>query len=462
MALILRIFGIAAAVLGIALMTALAPWWPWVPLLSRSAVPVPDAPVIAQAVLPVPAAAAPRNAAAQPAAGAGMAPDLPGSDPFAAAWAGASPVELDPDGIGDGQSVASAVSADGRVVAGYIRTGSGRTKPFVWTAGSGLIRIPTHEGRDATIAGLSADGAAVVVDHGAAGLFVWRDDRMVRIGERHGLSGASGDGTAGAGFAPLQSVVECMPPDLPVPSTCYSADCRPPLGQRAPPCRTSYGFNDRAFRWSEADGQVDLGTLRHDKDGFARALMVSRDGSAIVGYAEDGNDQVDQFRWTAHRGMEALGLPSPRSRVALNVPDGSVRALAVSPDGGAIAGMIDGEMFLWTEYGGVDLLDARARPAAVAPRGAMIVGSLGDEDHHDRAFAWTRGDGLRILAPLIAGTGIASECVAIAVSDDGSVIVGSCRNARGVSRAVMWRPGWQARGTRPAAQPDGGTVGRDA
>jgi probable HAF family extracellular repeat protein len=90
----------------------------------------------------------------------------------------------------------------------------------------------------------------------------------------------------------------------------------------------------RAFRWTEASGMQDLGTL---PGGYGSlAWGVSADGSVVVGYARDSAWQPRAFRWTAASGMEDLNIT-----YAHLLTNGSVllEARAISPDGRYIVGL---------------------------------------------------------------------------------------------------------------------------
>jgi probable HAF family extracellular repeat protein len=90
--------------------------------------------------------------------------------------------------------------------------------------------------------------------------------------------------------------------------------------------------DERAFRWTEARGMQDLGTLGGDR---SEALGVSADGSVVVGSAHNAAGKWRAFRWTAAGGMEDLNLT-----YAHLLTDGSMfgAALAISPDGRYIVG----------------------------------------------------------------------------------------------------------------------------
>ncbi|GBC92057.1 hypothetical protein HRbin15_00519 [bacterium HR15] len=140
----------------------------------------------------------------------------------------------------------------------------------------------------------------------------------------------------------------------------------------------------RAFRWSEADGMQDLGTLGGFHSG---AYGVSADGSTIVGYADDAQGRMRPFRWTQAGGMHDLGT-----------------------FGGSIG-------------------DAWATSAD----GQIVVGAAQNAQGQWRAFRWTPAGGLQAL-PGLGG----AESGVRDISADGKVMVGLARNAQGQWRAVRW------------------------
>lgn len=84
-----------------------------------------------------------------------------------------------------------------------------------------------------------------------------------------------------------------------------------------------------AFRWTQGDGMVDLGTL--PGGGGIWACSVSADGNIVVGFV----DYVGAFRWTVSGGMEDLN-----QTYAYLLTNGSWlgHAYAISSDGRYIVG----------------------------------------------------------------------------------------------------------------------------
>ncbi len=247
------------------------------------------------------------------------------------------------------------VSADGEVVVGASRKEDTNYNfaPFRWTADEGMVDfaglLPNEDGRAYDV---SADGSVVVGT-------VW--------------DGAMGDG---------------------------------------------YGINE-AFRWTEEDGVVILPGLPGWEDYRKEATAVSADGSVIVGAF--GAPQPDRlFRWTEAEGMVDLG-PQFGGQV-LDHPH-------VSADGSVIVANDGQGAFRWTEA--TDRVYLGTLPGAlgnanaydVSADGSVIVGGIlfpGGEYGY-QAFRWTEDEGIVLLfdAPRLL------DSIATAVSGDGSLIAGT-------------------------------------
>jgi len=177
----------------------------------------------------------------------------------------------------------------------------------------------------------------------------------------------------------------------------------------------------RAFRWTEEDGAVDLGTLDSEPEpacDFIAPLDLSADGSVVVGATCSR-----AFRWTAAGGMEDLG---------------EGLALSVSEDGSIVFGQGNGtmggsdEFFAWTEAMG-----RQAIPALASRSGALFLAASTD------ASTLLIEDGGPILIrlgeeevlPLLDGTApFMSE-----LSRDGSVAIGDVAlGLPGAFEAVRW------------------------
>ncbi len=163
--------------------------------------------------------------------------------------------------LGLGLRDAQATSADGSVIVGGDDIGRG----FRWTAGGGAVFLGPGRAY-----GVSADGSVVA---GGSDSSPWR-------------------WTAAEGTVPLMPSYQGGASDV-------SADGSVLVGEAGP----SPG---PAWRWTEAGGFVDLGTLPSTY--FGGALAVSGDGSVIVGFRSSMGDfgPDTAFIWDPIHGMRDL------------------------------------------------------------------------------------------------------------------------------------------------------------
>jgi probable HAF family extracellular repeat protein len=181
-----------------------------------------------------------------------------------------------------------------------------------------------------------------------------------------------------------------------------------------------------AYRWTAANKYQVLGDLGSSVGSMAFA--TSSNGSVVVGEAPKGQNSFGAFRWTATQGMVAL-------------PPSMLYAIGITADGSMVVGQdnwwkASGQTGIFGPFpGNQDQTQANGvsgtsqAPVAV---GSAIKGSnpFGPAFH---AFRWTPTGGLEDL-----GLTTGSESIAIAISADGSVIVGEARDASGFWRAFRW------------------------
>ncbi len=266
---------------------------------------------------------------------------------------------------------------------------------------------------------ISADGLTVVgFGHSASGFEAfrwWRMDPMVGLGD---LPGGDFYSVANAVSADGSVVVgqEGVPSSEALPS---------------PWSELTDGSGAHAFRWTEAEGMVSLGSLPGGECESV-AMGVSADGSIIVGKAMSVAGRTGPptvaFRWTAAEGMVGLG----------DLPGGDFysEAYGVSADGSVIVGYSSSaasgpyphmEAFYWTAAEGMVGLgdlpggDFNSFATAVSADGSVIVGYSSSASGPE-AFRWTAAEGMVGLGDLPGGE---FDSRAFAVSADGSVIVGN-------------------------------------
>jgi probable HAF family extracellular repeat protein len=184
-----------------------------------------------------------------------------------------------------------------------------------------------------------------------------------------------------------------------------------------------------------------LGLLPNQTRGYANG--VSGDGNVVVGECENGSipQTVGRaFRWTPQGGMETLSQ---------SVPSNFTDALAVSRDGSTIVGLADDRAFVWRQATGMQVLPglpgapiAGDYATAANADGSVIVGAAASavapgEPH---AARWTSG-GVQDLGVLPGYI----QSHAFAISDDGSVIGGVQQlQGAGTLAACVWSSSGQA------------------
>jgi len=215
-----------------------------------------------------------------------------------------------------------------------------------------------------------------------------------------------------------------------------------------------------AFRWTAGGGMVSLGDLPGGIDASC-AYGVSADGSVVVGYGTSyGYSGVEAFRWRQDTGMVGLGwLPGGTAHQSV--------AKAVSRDGCTVVGYSIRrvnyndweEGFIWTEKGGMVGLGSLAggnpptiflsEALAVSGDGTVVVGDSSMPSGASVPFLWTAERGMRPLADVLTqdcGLNLAGWRLksATGISDDGLTIVGT-----GYDPSGQWE-GWIATIPEPA------------
>ncbi|MCF7955468.1 MAG: right-handed parallel beta-helix repeat-containing protein [Phycisphaerae bacterium] len=261
-----------------------------------------------------------------------------------------------------------------------------------------------------SVYGVSRDGSTVL-GKSESGLgteaFRWTDaDGMIGLGDLEGDSfwsfafGASANGTVVVGQG------------------------------RTGPGSMNEGF--QAFRWTQAEGMVGLGTLGSSHL-WSTASAISDDGSVIVGNSHDGRGQTGEaVIWTADGGIVGLG----------HLHDGDLYSYAsdVSADGLVVVGFSSTgafqdteKAFRWTAADGMVSLGIKGKARAVSADGSVIVGTIGTDDELE-AFRWTEQTGVVRLGDL---PGLSFYSIASAVSADGSIVVGRSEGSSS-SNAFIW------------------------
>lgn len=296
------------------------------------------------------------------------------------------------------------VSADGTVVVGSVQRSAGILSGFVWTQADGFRPV----------GGLNATPLQVTYSFTATGV------------------SANGEVIVGTAGYEL-----------------FQADS-PAVGARA-------------YRWTAADGFVDLGSLGSNN---SQANGVSGDGLVVIGRAQEfvsGQPVISAMRWTEATGMVSLGrLDGSGTQPA--------DALAASFDGSVIVGQsynastFQPNAFKWTEADGMvalPMLDGGiyTLARAVSWDGEVIAGSASGSDFAIKAVRWVDGE-ISLLGGL-NGSGGASE--AIGISGDGLVIVGRAQNVADSFnyRAFRWTEDGGMQSVEDWLRANGATIATD-
>ena len=309
-------------------------------------------------------------------------------------------------------SEASAVSADGRVVAGSSRSRAGLTQAFRWTSPEGLTALGfLPQGSFTTTTAISANGAVIVgnADGGnPIGLhgFRWTIDL--------GLTQLAG----------LPNAIVCAANAVSADGSVVAGTCLAPMNE--------------AFRWTQATGAVGLGRFGTGSNSTSTATAVSGDG-AIIGGA--GHPVL-----TGAVIWDASNVPTIIGGLA---GDTSGVITALSRDGTVAAGIsLDAagheRAFRWTSTREVVALDTTGTfvgtiATAISSNGRRITGWGGRESGPDVAVLWDESGALHVVSDLLSDDGKAASTGwsltrARGISADGRVIVGEGIDPDGTAR----------------------------
>ena len=195
------------------------------------------------------------------------------------------------------------------------------------------------------------------------------------------------------------------------------------------------GAADHAVYWDTAGVLHDIhdGALALNSDAYA----ISSDGKVIVGEYQDLASRSQSYYWTSILGM-----------VKINPVAGDTEssACAVNSDGTVIVGdsgtAASGIAYRWTASSGIatslGVIDAFGGTSAsiangVSADGSVVVGSSTSATTLFAAYRWTQETGMVDLGSL---GGFWSE--ALAVSDDGEIVVGYSMNGDAESEGFIW------------------------
>ena len=230
------------------------------------------------------------------------------------------------------KSSALDISEDGSTIVGDLYTRSRGVEPYYWNRTEGYVPFGRLATGSSWAVDVSADGS-VIVGYGynedsVQEAFLWTKEKgHILLGDLPGhgfLSKAydvSGDGTTVVGYSSTRS--DC------------GGLCNP------------HGVLNRAFRWTEDEGMVDLGFLSGGND-YSVAYSVSHDGSIIIGSSGSASKF---FIWTKSEGIQDFGKFMD-SRVSFNRTDWNLKPLRLIDNHGVttlvgVGRYLDEDPVLW-------------------------------------------------------------------------------------------------------------------
>ncbi len=186
---------------------------------------------------------------------------------------------------------------------------------------------------------------------------------------------------------------------------------------------------NRAYRWTQAGGFQDLGSLGSNN---SSGLGISADGNVIVGASFDVGGRLRAMRWTASDGMVSLG--------EMDSDEVSASAYATSGDGALAVGISSGfnsptysRAFSWTEHTGMvalDTLEGGSSNAFDVSYDGRVIGGSSQLGGHQVAVRWVDG-----VVSALGQTDRGS--IAYAVSGNGKVAVGDIADP-GIPSGFRW------------------------
>lgn len=321
--------------------------------------------------------------------------------------------------LGGNSGYARGCSADGAIVVGYAQRPFDttifdyRNGAFRWTEAGGMVdlgNMPAEgarpEGHSAAALACSSDGNVIVgeyfYDAGSFGAFRWTEaGGMIDLGNLGYVASVS--------------------------ALAVSADGNVVVGRAQP----SSGAQSHAWRWTEAGGMVDLGAFSSFAAAqYSEATAVSDDGSVVIGraYTDTTSFISRAFRWTEAGGMVDLGtLGGDQSFAYCCSADGSV----IFGRAQNISGIYSG--YRWTESGGmVDIGDIKV--TACSDDGTIGYGFYWPPSNPSgMACKWTADHGIVDLGTLGGDRSEAWAC-----SSNGIYAAGYSRAASGWDLPAVW------------------------
>ena len=278
--------------------------------------------------------------------------------------------------LGDSNSSASAVSSDGRTIAGTTYPTFSSAQAFRWTAERGKVPLFTSYSLVATA--ISGDGLSIggYTTGSSQRAFLEGSAGPILLAAQSAVSGISADGRFIVGQSGNRAYrwdqYFKFPKTLSIATFSFANDISANgsviVGQvPAPYDRTGY----EAFVFS-AGAMTRLGDFRTNIRNLAsKATAVSPDGRIVVGEAADDQSPSRPFRWTRETGLVKV----EQSIVPVAVNDAGMILGTYSVVGSSIG---DGDLRELLIACGADIATSSYLSARdMTPDGKTIVGSIG-------------------------------------------------------------------------------------
>ena len=211
---------------------------------------------------------------------------------------------------------------------------------------------------------------------------------------------------------------------------------------------------------------TDLGTLKNDNSGASQANAVNSDGSQVFGQAVNDNGENHAVVWSGSNWANKTDLGTLKTDNS-----GSSQVNAISADGLVVAGEAASDNNFrravvwsgsnWTTKTDLGTLKADNSGSSVvyalSRDGSVAIGGAADDGHVYwlRPIVWSGSNWATKTDLGTLRTDNTGFSLATAVSDDGSIVVGSATSDSEVSRAIVWS------GSNWADKKDLGTLKRD-
>jgi probable HAF family extracellular repeat protein len=200
------------------------------------------------------------------------------------------------------------------------------------------------------------------------------------------------------------------------------------------------GGGTHAFRWSAADGMVDLGTLPGDAASRAVAVL---DGGQILGVSGDV-DRWTAVTWSASGSISALQIPLIPGFTTVLPSAFNARGDVVGSDAGGFQ-----HGWFWSATSGKHDLSANIEGStegaatAVNAAGLVVVTTSTNTCSHTpqcwRTYLWTQAAGYRPLG--IPGTDREANVTGLALNETGTVAGWITSGTASGATPYRWAPG---------------------